>query len=333
MTRVPLLAGSRVTVATLADDAVLLAPPPRRTLALATELASEELEALGLADPAGGLGRWLALVEHSLAAPSPAAAHLVLAHAPSVAPQAWTLVLPPLGAERRDLIGPFLADRTSGLLEGTTLEGSVWSVDPALALPGVPVVSAGNDSIFSEQRLGARTDWHLNLDPARSSLQRSPDWPILLVNLAERRREALPGAVRTNLGVGERFVYRPGDELAGLARGERLEYELVGPLATPEEARRAVPALEEVVVDGLEEPGLYRLEFRGQPVAEFAVHFADAAESDLRALAPGERVSELAAASLTAELSGLELAGIVVVLALVALDWWALARVPRGGRA
>ena len=28
MTRVPLLAGSRVTIATLGDDAVLLAPPP-----------------------------------------------------------------------------------------------------------------------------------------------------------------------------------------------------------------------------------------------------------------------------------------------------------------
>ncbi|MEQ1893803.1 MAG: hypothetical protein ABL998_14770, partial [Planctomycetota bacterium] len=231
-------------------------------------------------------------------------------------------------SERRDLIGPFLADRTSALLEGTTLEGSVWSVDPALVLPGAPVVSAGNDPILSEERLGTRTDWHLNLDPARSSLQRSPDWPILLVNLAERRREALPGPARTNLGVGERFVYRPGDELAGAVHGERLDYELTGPLATPLETTRVVPALEEVVLDGLEEPGLYRLAFAGRPVAELAVHFSDAAESDLRDALPGVRAPELASAALAAELSGVELALLMLVLVLVALDWWALARVP-----
>jgi hypothetical protein len=310
------------------DDAVLLAPPPRRVLALAAELTHEELALLGLSAGAdGGIERWLELVEHSIAAPSAASAHLVLAHARAAPPQAWTLVLDPLGSARRDLIGPFLAERTSALLEGMTLEGSVWSVDPALVLPGAPVVSAGNDPILTAEQLGTRTDWHLNLDPARSSLQRSPDWPILLVNLAERRREALPGPARTNLGVGERFVHRPGDELAGVVRGERLDYELAGPLATPLEATRTVPALEEVVLDGLEEPGLYRLSFAGRPVAEFAVHFSDAAESDLGDALPGVRAAGQASAALVAELSPVELALIVLVLLAITLDWWALARV------
>jgi len=305
------------------DDTVLLAPPPRRTLALASELPPEELELLGLG---ADLARLAELVEHALVVPASSAAHLVLARAPAAAPQAWTLVLPELGAERSDFVGPFLAERASELLDGLTLEGAVWSADPALILPGTPLVSAGNLAILSEDRRGARTDWHLDLDPARSSLQRSPDWPILLVNLAERRRAALPGALRTNLGVGERLVYRPGEELAGLERGERLEYELEGPLGTPRATKRLVPALEEVVVDGLEEPGLHRLSFRGRPVAEVAVHFADGAESDLSAALPGRRTAERTSATLEAEFSPLELLGLVLVLGLLALDWWSLSR-------
>jgi hypothetical protein len=205
------------------DDAVLLAPPPDRTLALFSTLDGDELRALGLAAPGEpGAARWLALVPRSVAVDSPAAAHLVIGHAAVDAPAAWTLVLERLGSERRDLVGPFLADRASALLDGTTLEGSVWSVDPALDLSGTPLVSAGNEPILTEERIlaggGERVTWHLDLDPARSSLQRSPDWPILLANMAELRRAALPGPERTNLGVGERFVDRPGNELAGADR-------------------------------------------------------------------------------------------------------------------
>lgn len=305
------------------DDAVLLAAPPRRTLALASELPAEELERLGLG---ADLARLEDLIEDALVVPSAAGAHLVLAREPAPAPQAWTLVLPTLGTERSDFVGPFLADRASELLDGLTLEGAVWSADPALLLPGTPLVSAGNLALLSEERRGARSDWHLALDPERSSLQRSPDWPILLVNLAERRRAALPGPVRTNLGVGERLVYRPGDELVGLARGERLEYELEGPLGSPRASKRVVPALEEVVVDGLDEPGLHRLSFRGRAVAEVAVHFADGAESDLSTALPGRREVERGSAALEAEFSPLELLGLLLVLGLLALDWWSLSR-------
>src|SRR5262245_59740425 len=146
------------------DDAVLLAPPPSRTLGLFATLAEEELRALGLSGPDGGIARWLALVPRSVAAPSAASAHLVLARAAVASPAAWTLALEPLGGERKDLVGPFLADRASAVLDGMTLEGTVWSVDPALVLAGAPLVSAGNAAILSAERQGERVTWHLNLD-------------------------------------------------------------------------------------------------------------------------------------------------------------------------
>jgi hypothetical protein len=309
------------------DDSVLLAPPPARTLALFAALEEAELHALGLADGGEhGIARWLALVPRSVAAPSADAAHLVIARAALAAPAAWTLVLEPLGGERKDLIGPFLADRASTLLEGTTLEGSVWSVDPALVLPGAPLVSAGSQPILAEERRGERVTWHWNFDPARSSLQRSPDWPILLANMAELRRSALPGPERTNLGVGERFTYRPGAELAGVDRTAPVVYALEGPLGDASKPLREIPALEEVVVDGLERPGAYRLTFGARTVAEFAVAFTDAAESDLRGANAGRHPATRAGAELEAEFSWIQLALIVGALGLALLDWFALSR-------
>jgi hypothetical protein len=304
------------------DDRVLLAPPAARTVALHSALPEEDARALGLE-------RWLDAIPGSVEAGSAEAAHLVLSRGAQGGRASWCFSLEPQGAERRDMIGPFLGERGSALLEGTTLEGMVWSADPGLVLAGAPLVSAGNTVLLSEERAAGRVVWRANLDPARSSLQRSPDWPILLANMAELRRDALPGPERTNLHVGETFRYRPGAEVERAAGEEGARYVVEGPLATPRSSSREVPALEELVVDGLEEPGLYRVTFAGAPVAEFALSFVDAAESDLAPASSGRREAELESARLESELSWLELALIGAALALVALDWIALERAGR----
>jgi hypothetical protein len=308
------------------DDVALLAPPASKTVALHASLESEDLRALGLCGSDGtGIARWLELVPNSVEAGSDEAAHLVLARGFHGGKATWCWSLEPQGEERRDLIGPFLAERGHRMLEGATLEGIVWSIDPALALSGAPLISAGNDPILTEERDGDRVLWRANLDIARSSLQRSPDWPILLANAAELRREALPGPQRTNLHVGEALVYRPGSEIASLAPDEVARYTLEGPLG-PSSSSREVAALEQVLVEGLEEPGIYRLSYAGAHLAEFALSFSDAAESDLRDLLPGRREAELGSATLESELSGLELLLIALTLGFVAFDWFVLQR-------
>lgn len=312
------------------DNVALLVPPASRTVALHSELPEADERALGLAAPGErNIARWTALVPQSLAAGNLAGAHLVLSRGVQVGPASWTLSFEPQGAARRDLVGPFLVERGHAVLAGVTLEGVVWSIDPELALPGVPLVSAGNQPILTEERTGARVLWRINLDPARSSLQRSPDWPILLANLAELRRAELPGPVRPNLHVGESLRYRPGAEVARADGDELARFVVEGPLGAAQSARREVAALEEVVVDGLEEPGLYRLSHAGRPVAEFALSYVDAAESDLSTALPGVRAAESEDSGLDSGLSGVELALVGLALAALLLDWWFLRRSTR----
>lgn len=309
------------------DNVVQLVPPAPRTLALHSTLGAEWEQALGLADPGErNIARWLALVPQATAADALDTAHLALTRGPELGAASWNLSFEPQGSARRDLIGPFLVERGHPVLNGLTLDGVVWSIDPELALAGIPLVLAGNQPILTEERRGARVLWRINLDPTRSSLQRSPDWPILLANLAEARRAELSGPVRTNLVVGESLRYRPGSELAGDEREKLALYVLAGPRGAPEAARREVQALEEVIVDGLDAAGLYELSHAGRTVATFALSFVDSAESDLSTALPGKRDSEDANAAVDTALSWFEYALLALALAALLFDWWFLQR-------
>ena len=137
----------------------------------------------------------------------------------------------PAGAddERNDWIGPFLIEKRHPLLSGVTLEGVIWSASPTFARSGSPLVSAGNRPLLVEEREDGRRVFHANIDPLRSTLVRSPDWPILLANLAEMARDELPGPDRTSLATGEPF-WTPHaafvDPTAGPAAPPRQSVEL-----------------------------------------------------------------------------------------------------------
>ncbi len=288
------------------DDVVDLAPPPPRTVALATTLDAETLARLGLGPDAE---RWLALVDDSVTA-DPALAHATLGAAPSAL---VSLELVAEGEDRRDWIGPFLIERRHPLLDGVTLDGVIWSAQADRTLPGSPLVSAGNAPLLTEERVGTRRVFRANLDPKRSTLARSPDWPILLANLAELARRELPGPERTNLAVGEAFVYRAREEATWVLTG-------------PDALERELFAREVVVIEDLDRPGVYELASENGERARFALAFLDPAESDLGALSTGERRSSLDLAALTAASSPAARALLLAALAFVLLDWWILGR-------
>lgn len=308
------------------DDEAFLAPPPPRTLALATTFDADEARALGLAsgrEGAGPLDRLLAVVEDAVVAPSVDAAHVVLGRGAAGGSATWNLSFEPLGADRKDFIGPFLFEKRHPLLEGVTLEGLVWSADPALALTGVPLVAAGNLPLLVEDELAGRRVFRVDFDPARSSLARSPDWPILLANLCELRRRALPGPDRTNLEVGDSLAWRASSALDPKAGELVLEPE---DGASP--ARR-FPVRAALVVDGLDRPGLYRLTQGGNALARVAVRFSDPAESDLAKLGSGRRAAEADPARLEASASWVESVLLALAAAAIALDWFVLRRARR----
>jgi hypothetical protein len=294
-----------------ADDRARLMPPPERELRLACTLPPETRRALGLEREGGPpLGRWLDLVPRSSAAPSPEDADLVIAAEAAGGPRTWTLRLDAGAGEPADLVGPFLVDRRHPLADGLELQGVIWSVGEELELPGLPLVSAGNTPLLTEEERGEARVVHLGLGIARSTLQRSPDWPILLANLAEARRDAMDGPRATNLAVGEAFVFQAREPAVYALRGPDGEREL-----------RAVGTLE---VDDLDEPGEYTLLRAGQELARFAVHLADDAESDLRALSSGRRESSRELAEARSDSSLLVLLLGLAALGAVLVDWWVL---------
>jgi Ca-activated chloride channel homolog len=105
--------------------------------------------------------------------------------------------------EPQDFIGPFVLEKRHPLLLGITFGGVAWTGAIPLAAGAVrPVVAAGDQTLIG---LAPRTepDVLFNLDLDRTNLIRSPDWPILISNLIEMRRESLPGPERWNYRIGE----------------------------------------------------------------------------------------------------------------------------------
>jgi hypothetical protein len=299
------------------DDSAFVAARPKRTVTVRSELPEEVARELGLISNDGArVGRWLALVDDAVEAQSDDTAHVLIADRDAGGPATWTLRLVNEGTERKDFIGPFLAEKRHPLLEGTTLEGVVWSANPNPTLSGVPLIAAGNLPLLVEDRQGLKRTYSLSLDPKRSSLQRSPDWPILLSNLVEERRRELPGPTATNVAVGEDLTFR-ATVLPGAP--EPLVFE--GPGTKREIAARPV-----VVIEGVDQPGFYDLKQHGDVLATFGASFEDAAESDLSRLGSGVRPAKAATAVAEPGSSWVEIALAGAVIACLLVDWFVLAR-------
>jgi len=319
------LAGDALAI----DDQAFLAPPPARTLALASTLALDEQRALGLTTRAEQpLDRLLGIVADCVLAADLESAHLVIGAAPAAGSTSasWTLAFECPGSERKDWIGPFLFERRHPLLSGTTFEGLVWSADPAHTLQGIPLVAAGNVPLLVEDEVGGRRVFTLNLDPRRSTLARSPDWPILLSNLCELRRRTLPGPSRTNLAVGDELDYRK----SALVREEDGELVLAAEPGTPASlgttGARRYPPRPTLRLDEFEAPGTYTLKQGDTLLARVAVSFADAHESDLRGGSSGRRPAQGDAARIEAQTSWVEALLLGLAALLVLFDWLVLRR-------
>jgi hypothetical protein len=120
----------------------------------------------------------------------------------------------------QDLIGPFVPEKRHPLLQGVTLGGVVWAGALPVGPSAVrPLVSSGNTTLIG--MLGQRPDDGIlfNLDLDKTNLVRTPDWPILISNLVELRRQDLPGPDRWNYRAGEMITIHLGRDAK-----ERLHY-------------------------------------------------------------------------------------------------------------
>ncbi len=217
--------------------------------------------------------------------------------------------------EAQDFIGPFVSEKRDALLEGVTLAGVVWTGAVPLAPQVHPLVSAGGQPLIAW--VGARPESGIlfNIDLDRTNLIRAPDWPILISNLVEMRRQGLPGPERWNYRIGEWIRIRLGREPKAplRIRCSGIEH----PLPSGSSLEFAAPA----------SGGLLQVMEGDDVLYELGVNFFDEQESDLRSRSTRETGKfENSSGAMRAE-SGPETdplfwALVVLALAAIALNWY-----------
>jgi hypothetical protein len=194
------------------------------------------------------------------------------------APGTWRVAFgPPPPAWRasgdpQDFVGPFVLEKRHPLLLGVTLAGVVWpGATPLAAAATHPVVSAGNQGLIGLSTPGGTDPTILfNLDLARTNLIRSPDWPILISNVVEMRRQRLPGPERWNYRIGEWVRVRLGREPTSTLRFRSGDTERTLPAGGDVEFMAPSPGGRLEILEG------------DQVLFELGVNFLDEAEPDLR---------------------------------------------------
>lgn len=261
------------------DNQIQLVEPKLRPVKIAVELPSgstqQELQRVLKSVP-----------DVTLVATS--AAELLVGSAgvlPESRPSLWWLGIGPMSlaeADRnaaKDLVGPFLIDKRHPLTDSVSLDGIVWGGVQPVKLNVLPIITAGQFPLLSQLRGNQSTAYLLNIDLGRSNLVESPDWPVLIHNLVEQRRDAIPGLRRWNYRTGEIVQFRLFE---GADPGPSATLSLISPQGT-----RKLSHDRTVEIGDLQQPGIYQLQLGEQPYGQFAVNFFDPAESDLRKLAPG----------------------------------------------
>jgi hypothetical protein len=320
------LAGDSLAI----DNAVTLIEPQPRGVQIGLEVPADAPESRVVMKALDAVSGWR-LVDA-------AEADLIIGDGSKLPPSRrglWWLGLGPLDrAETKrqaaiDLIGPYLLERQHPLLDGLSLGGVVWGGVQPTDLRLSPLISVDKTVLLGRIEGTETAAWLMNIDLQRSNLIESPDWPILLANLVELRRDALPGLRRWNYRLGEGVQLRVPATLAA-------DVDLA--VTTPGGRKR--PLLRDrndlVEIPALEEPGIYRLTAGAESLGDFAVNFFDPGESTLTRLGrmhyePAAKY-EPARISLDNPFSWLIVLGILAILTAVLIDWFLVDRGPRLSR-
>ncbi|MEM7680791.1 MAG: VWA domain-containing protein [Planctomycetota bacterium] len=191
-------------------------------------------------------------------------------------------------ADPQAFLGPFVIDHEHAVAEGLSLNGLVWSIAGEVSNDvraetrdsdrERPIVAAGNQTLLSERTLpDSRRHLTWRLWPERSTLMRSPAFPVLIWNTIEWRRSPLPGISPPNA--------RPGVPISIITMASRDEVQVrrVDPIdsidAQNTEAS-AIAAVDRLAVFTPPAAGVYEV-LTADSRYRLAVNAGSATESDL----------------------------------------------------
>jgi len=266
----------------------------------------------------------------------PEIAHLVIGPAdqpPTERRDLWWLGVGPLSRSEseikksKDVAGPFLLDKRHPLLDGVVLGGVVWGGIQPIQQEVSPLISVGKTPLLARLKNTLATSYLLNIDLARTNLTESPDWPILLSNLCELRRESLPGLRRWNYRLNEDIRFRVAEPATEAIEENESDLTLVHNGNSRPLAQTSI-----VEIPPLNEPGVYQVKQGENVVGEFAVNFFDSEESDISGLLPGIHQPDTPLQSQTTGIdqiySWLIMLGILIILVTLLADWRVLKPTP-----
>ncbi len=223
------------------------------------------------------------------------------------------------GQQSQSYTGPFIIDHGHPVAEGLHLEGVAWGASPTMTLPGKPVISVGNIVLMTdEKRVSGEHILHMQYVPELSTLDTTPNWPVLFWNILNWRAENQPGIRESNIRAGVPLEYH----------SETLTGEIT--VHEPDNRTRQVPIINRTATIETEEPGMYRLENGSGTSIVFAVQFTAPEESDLQILCSGTWGDWLDKRTLQKEYAGLMWIALAAALAGLAVHQYATARA--GGR-
>jgi Aerotolerance regulator N-terminal len=226
--------------------------------------------------------------------------------------ETWTLQIISEN-DAASFLGPFVVDRAHPLSEGLSLGGVVWGSGRGEQLPGSPIITAGNIPLLSDlERLG-RHELRLRLRPDLSTLQETPNWPILIWNLINWRALSAPGLERTNVRLGSDAMLRvpAGVESVKVTDPVRKTTEL--------------PAREKAVTIKADTIGVYQVE-ANQNGFSFAANALRREESDLTGAASGRWGDWANATEFQWEYRNIGWLLLLLAMAVLAIHAWLVAR-------
>lgn len=236
---------------------------------------------------------------------------LITDEAESPDTEVWTLrILSEAGAS--SYLGPFVVDRAHPMTDGLSLGGVVWGAGGA-QLPGTPVITAGNIALLTDVDRAGKHELRLRLRPEVSTLQETPNWPILIWNLIAWRANVGPGLQQANVRLGgeARLTVEPGVQ----------SVRLVDPRQRPLQ----LPVPDNSLTIKADTAGVYELS-ANQNKYVFAANAISREESDLTQAASGRWGSWANAPSLQWEYRSIVWLLALLVLVVLAVHGWLVAR-------
>jgi len=222
-------------------------------------------------------------------------------------PEAWTLqVINEAGAS--SYLGPFVVDRAHPLTDGLSLGGVVWAAGSS-GLPGAPIITAGNIALLTDIDRNGRHELRLRLRPELSTLQETPNWPILILNLVNWRASVAPGMRQANVHLGGEANLTVEPEVQAVS------------LTDPQQKTRELAARDKTVLVRADVAGVYELK-AGQRKYAFAANAISREESDLTGANSGRWGNWADATTLQWEYRSVVWLLLILALALLAAHAW-----------